>query len=363
MPLPSRRRGQLLPFKSRADSFLDLIPCATAVWNLDGLVCSINELTARLTGYSVQDFKKSPSLWISRIHPSDASIFLTARKRLESGEERVSCEYRFLPRGQQQERWFNETCRRIPIDDREGIGIVSIYSDVSELIILRQGKEDANRAREVRQVLDGSIHEVINNLQAIQGASELLRFAGVDSKQHRVVEDRVEQTNKLMQELSEYLFRPTGETVDSDPAIMLQDLAQRMKNDLLKHGIRLQVVQRGPLPPTRIDSTEFRRAIDKVLEFSRALIPNGGELRIDAYLRKIEGDRYLELAVSSAGTARIPVDADDVFRPFLKVGRQSVGLSMTLAQEILRRNDGKIVFERSLEKPGMFKILLRAHKD
>jgi len=363
MPTRSQIRGQLLPFKSRAYAFLDFIPCAIAVWSLDGLFRAMNERTVRLTGYSTNEFQNTPSLWISRIHPLDTAAFLTARKRLESGEDPVSCEYRFLPKGLHQERWFNETCRTIQTGDRENMGIISVYSDVSELVALRQSKEDENRIGQVRQVIDGLTHEVTNNLQVIRGALDFLSRGGVNSTAHRVMEDHVEQANKLMKELSEYFYTPSCETIDSDPVVMLEELAQRMKNDLLKHGIRLQVVHRGPLLPTRIDPAEFRRAFDKVLEFSRALIPNGGELKIDASLRKIEGERYLELTVSSKGAACIPMEAEDVFRPFLRVGAQSVGLSMMLAQEILRRHDGKIVFETAHEKPATFRILLRTRKD
>jgi PAS domain S-box-containing protein len=364
---PARNRltfpGQPLLFNSKANAFLDSIPCAIAVWGLDGLLCALNEQTVRLTGYSAKEVQKIPSFWSTRIHPSDASAFLTAHRRLESGEDSVSCEYRFFPKGQHQERWLNETARTITIDDRKNIGIISVYTDVSELVTLRRSKADENRVRQIRQVLDGLIHEVTNNLQAIRGAFDFLRLAGVDLKQQIVIQDRVEQTNKLIKELSEYFFKPDCETIDSDPAVMLQELAQRMKNDLHKQGIRLQVVQRGPLPQIRIDPTEFRKAIDNVLEFSRTLIPNGGELTIEASLRKIQGERYLELDVSSAGAVRISVSADDVFRPFLRVGRQSVGLSMTLAQEILRRHDGKIVFENSRQKTATFKILLHARRD
>jgi PAS domain S-box-containing protein len=363
MSARSQITGQLLSFKSKAYAFLDFIPSAIAVWSRDGLFCALNERTMRLTGYSTNEFQNTPSLWISRIHPLDTGAFLTARKRLEGGEDPVSCEYRFLPKGLHQERWLNETSRAIQTGDRENMGIISVYSDVSEFVALRQSKEDENRIGQVRQVIDGLTHEVTNNLQVIRGAFDSLSHGGVNSTARRVIEDHVEQTNKLMKELSEYFYRPSCEAIDSDPAVMLEELARRTKNDLLKDGIRLQVVHRGPLLPTRIDPAEFRKAFDKVLEFSRAFIPDGGELKIDAGLRKIEGERYLELTVSSTGKPCIPMQADDVFRPFLRVGEQSVGLSMILAQEILRRNDGKIVFEKSREKLATFRILLRTRKD
>jgi signal transduction histidine kinase len=113
----------------------------------------------------------------------------------------------------------------------------------------------------------------------------------------------------------------------------------------------------------RIDAAEFRRALEGIVEFSRLLLPCGGQLNIEGDLAKTGDDTYLELKFSSIGRGSIPVDEKDVFRPFLKVQGRSVGLSMTLAQQILRRHDGEIYFERSADKSATIKILLRILKD
>ena len=358
MLIPSR----LLPLNYQAKYFLDSIPCAIAIWRADGLVCVLNELTLRLTGYSAQEFQETPSsLWISRIHPSDASVFFAARKRLETGEDSVSCDYRFLPKGRHQERWLNETCRKFQNGGLENTEIISVYSDVSHVVALPAIIEAENRIGRVRQVIEQIGHEITNNLQVIRGTFDYFSRRGLGSKEHRQVEARIEQTSQLIEDLSEYFYLPACDAIDADPAVMLRELAHGTQNDLLRHGIRLEVVQQGPLLPTRIEPAEFRKAFDKIFEFMRVLIPNGGQLKIDACLRELEGEGFLELTISSPSTTCIPVEADNVFRPFLKIRGQSVGLSMIMAQEILRRHGGKIVFETA--PTAAIRILLRTRED
>ena len=56
------------------------------------------------------------------------------------------------------------------------------------------------------------------------------------------------------------------------------------------------------------------------------------------------------------------VTEENVFRPFLKIQGHSIGLSMVLAQQILARRDGKILFEKQTKSPARFTIFLRVNR-
>jgi signal transduction histidine kinase len=109
----------------------------------------------------------------------------------------------------------------------------------------------------------------------------------------------------------------------------------------------------------RIDSKQFRSALERVLEFSRALLPQGGELEVEVGLREIDGQRYVELQVASSSATSLQVEEKDVFRPFLRVNNFQVGLGIALAHQILRRHHGKIFFQKENPHRGLFTILLR----
>jgi len=96
---------------------LDIIPCAIALRSPDLLFCIVNYPTIRLTGFSDSDFREDPSLWIRRIDPQDQPLFFTAWKKLQEGEETVSCDYRFRPKDDDSSFLFQvrQEVSKIPI--------------------------------------------------------------------------------------------------------------------------------------------------------------------------------------------------------------------------------------------------------
>jgi K+-sensing histidine kinase KdpD len=95
------------------------------------------------------------------------------------------------------------------------------------------------------------------------------------------------------------------------------------------------------------------------MEFSRALLPKGGELEIEAGLQEIGGERYVVLKVASSSATSLEVEEKDAFRPFLRVNNHQVGLGITLAHQILRRHQGNILFRKENPQRGLFTILLK----
>jgi nitrogen-specific signal transduction histidine kinase len=56
----------------------------------------------------------------------------------------------------------------------------------------------------------------------------------------------------------------------------------------------------------------------------------------------------------------LEVDEKDVFRPFSNVNGHRLGLSMAVAQQILRRHYGEIAFRKEDSNRGVFSLLIRA---
>src|SRR5262245_21674857 len=79
---------------------LEVIPYPVALWSLDHRSCMFNHPARQLFGFSEDEFLKSGSLWTDRIHPQDRDVFLAAWRRLQAGERRVACRYRFLPKNE-----------------------------------------------------------------------------------------------------------------------------------------------------------------------------------------------------------------------------------------------------------------------
>src|SRR5438094_177578 len=172
----------------------------------------------------------------------------------------------------------------------------------------------------------------------------------------------VQQIHKLTGEITEYLSPPPLQLRAEDLAVVLAEVIRISERELAEHGIRMTVVVKEPLPRLQLDG-QFRSALKRVLEFSCALLPEGGELKIEAGLHWMEDDRYVELSLINASPTYLNVPLNDVFRPFLKVNDCRVGLSMAVARQILRRHFGKIAFRQEHRDRGVFSILIKVPSD
>src|SRR5262245_40717438 len=83
-----------------AGIILEVIPYPVALWSSDRRSCIFNHPTRELLGFSEDDFLENSALWLERIHPQDRPAFLSAWTKVQAGEKKVSCKYRFLPKSQ-----------------------------------------------------------------------------------------------------------------------------------------------------------------------------------------------------------------------------------------------------------------------
>jgi K+-sensing histidine kinase KdpD len=133
-----------------------------------------------------------------------------------------------------------------------------------------------------------------------------------------------------------------------------------MERELHRQGMRLKLYHQDSLPAVRLDSRQFRKALEQIIKFSHALLPEGGEVEIETRLQEIGSRRYVRLQVVSSSAATMEVKEKEVFRPYLTVNGHQVGLGIMMAQQILRRHKGEIFFQKENPKRGGFTILLEA---
>jgi K+-sensing histidine kinase KdpD len=202
-------------------------------------------------------------------------------------------------------------------------------------------------------------HEISNNLQTISGEVELSRWAGkLTEESADAIALGVKHLRNLAYEIEEYLFPSAHKAKSRDPASLLTEVIQSRQKEMAAHGIRAGVIVKETLPKVPLDG-QFGRALTGVIDFSRALLQKGGELKVEAGTRRQEGTSYIELNIVTSSSTSLQVDEKDVFRPFSKVNGYRLGLSMAVAQQILRRHFGEIAFRKEHSNRGVFSLLIR----
>ncbi|MFQ5850743.1 MAG: PAS domain-containing protein [Candidatus Binatia bacterium] len=346
-----------------AGTVLDLMPCPIVIWDPDGLPLIFNHQVRQLTGFSSANFQEEPHLWMNRIDPRHRGLFSSAWNKLLGGEKMVSCDYRFLPNGDKKNIWL----RDVSVSHRNSEGelqcITSAYSDISDLRARRQvSQEKAIEARTV-EIIDGLIHEMQNNLQTIRIGFDLLRLDKGIPLESQAIADGIEQANRSLQEVREYFMPSKTKYSEQDPMIILENVVRQMENELHSQGVRIRMIHHNPPTRVRLDLRQLHAALERVMAFVRALLPQGGELVIETSAQEVNNQRYVEFRVATSSSTSLEVEEKDLVRPFLRVNHRQVGLSIALARQIIHRHQGKIFFQKQSPHKGVFTILLKALPD
>ncbi len=348
----------MLPFladRLAVRNILEDVPTGVAVWYVEPFFCVFNRSAIELTGFSDRDFQQSDSLWLRRVHPQDHEPISTARKKLQTEKKKVTCDYRFFPKGDREEIWIRDVSLPWTNGDGKFGGIVSVYTDISALMAgSRQSTPD------LRKVIVGLTHDVRNYLHVISAALETVQLTGSlpIQVQSRQISNPIEGINRLLTELKEYFVPLKTQSSAANAVFLLQDIILKMREELLRRGIQLNLAHESSLPYVRLDARQVRGAIQRVLNFSVALLPAGGKLNIKALPRVIDRIPYVELQIISYPADSLEIDEKEVFQPFLQVGKYKAGLSLALARETLYRNRGQISFRKNNSQEALFSLLL-----
>ncbi|MGH7931513.1 MAG: ATP-binding protein, partial [Candidatus Binatia bacterium] len=294
--------------------------------------------------------------WIDRVHPQDRGQFRSALDRVDSGAGTVRIDYRFCPTSQAEPIYLTElTSLYNSTAAGDALETWSIFSAGAS----NSTAAEAPERQRLRELLLGLNHDVSNNLQAIKGEVALLKIAGRISDQTcNAVNHGITNIKKLLMEMGEYLSPSPLELYLENPAVVFAEVLRESENELAQHHIGVSFVMHEPLPPLPM-GRQFRDALREVIQFSCALQPDGGEVKIEVGLIATDHGQEVEIRVDNASPSKPGMDEVDVFRPFLNINGRRIGLSMAVAREILRRHSGKIVFRREQRNRAVFSIRMK----
>jgi PAS domain-containing protein len=179
-------------------ALIEFFPCAAALWKVDRSQCVFNSAMETLVGYREDDFCADEALWLRRIDPRDREVFLSSWKTLQKGQAKISCRYRFTPRGRLSID-VEETAMPVPPGPTGTAAVLSLY----------QAKAGIRRARCDDAAIHGLAHHIRNSLQAIRGEVDLLHLAGgLPQGSFDNITRGIEQLNDLLGEIDGL---PSGE--------------------------------------------------------------------------------------------------------------------------------------------------------
>jgi len=341
---------------AQARELIEILPHPAALWTRSREQCVFNAAARELFDFCEHEITGDAS-WIDRVHPHDRDRFRSGLQRVYSGAGTVRIDYRFCPKPQAPSMFLTELTSLYNRDTRAAAeNTLETWSIFSEGV---QSPPEAPDGKRLRELLLGLNHDVSNNLQAIKGEVALLKLAGRISDQTcNAVNHGITNIKKLLVEMGEYVSPSPLELNLQNPAVVFAEVLRESERELADHHIGVSFMMQEPLPPLPM-GRQFRDALREVIQFSCALLPEGGQVKIEAGLIAADQGQEVEIRVVNASQSKLGMEEVDVFRPFLNINGRRIGLSMAVAREILRRHSGKIVFRREQRNRAVFSIRLK----
>ncbi len=235
------------------------------------------------------------------------------------------------------------------------------------LVQLGQNLEQQHRQRERQQLdaarqqrtaalarlADGVAREVQKPLAGVVGFAEMaLRQPGVEGQLRNYL-TLIDQEARTGREALERLMRyardeePTTEALDVNQLLVDASRALIAPADRERNRLKLNLAE--DLPRVAGDASQLMEVLTSLIQNAReAMLPDGGTIELST---NAESNGQAVLMVRDSGRGIPPAEQDQVFTPYYSTkGRQrGAGLSLAIAESIVRRHGGRIDF---FSKPG-----------
>jgi signal transduction histidine kinase len=213
-----------------------------------------------------------------------------------------------------------------------------------------------------REVLDQAFLALQDQLQTISKGLDLLQAApAFDSEEYERMTQATKRAERVLQELREYASPPELCLSTENLAKIVEDLVQEATREWERPGRQTRVLCHAPLAALRLDWQQVGKVLERIIACAYALLPpEGGEVVVEAGLRKVGVQQYVDLKVRSCGAAPLAVEEGAVFQPFWQVNGYQFGLSLALVQRLVNRQHGQIFFQKTGPRQSYVTLLFRA---
>ncbi|HXX53654.1 MAG TPA: PAS domain S-box protein [Thermodesulfovibrionales bacterium] len=348
---------------------------------LKGKVAFLSGPTEKILGFTGKEFMENSELWVSLIHPDDASSLFETTKKMLDERQPAAREFRIRQKHEPEYVWLED--KVFPQFDKHGdvIGYFGVARDVSER---KKAEEDRARLEEdllqaqkmeaVGRLAGGIAHDFNNMLTAIIGYASLMqRKLGTDSPFRHDV-DQILHSAQQSANLTSQLLAFSRKQIISPKETDLNELIRGMET-LLKRLIGEDIEFRTSLSDKRLTAMVDRGQIEQVLlnlcTNARDAMPHGGLLAISTDVLELDNQsretydldrlgKYAVITVTDTGKGLDEATMQKIFEPFFttkEIG-QGTGLGLSIVYGVIKQHNGNVTMESEPGKGTTCKIFL-----
>ena len=331
-------------------------PLGMGITNPDGHLMEVNDTFCRMVGYTADELKQFSFADIT--HPDDIDANIDLQGQVFRGEtDHFQIEKRYV-RKTGDSVWANLTASVIRDDQGAPAYGLGMVEDITARKRAEQTLRQAQKMEAVGQLTGGVAHEFNNLLAVIIGN---LEFAQEKNREGQEVDRFVEQamaaadkgaalTQRLLAFSRKQSLRPRAIDLNA----LMPNLLDLLR-PALGEPIEVKIDLAGDVWSPFADPEQFETTILTLAVNSRAAMPGGGRLTIEAANVRLGGDDlaedaelepgdYVLLSVTDTGVGMPPKVLEHAFEPFYttkEVG-EGTGLGLSMVHGFVRQSGGHV---------------------
>ena len=312
-----------------------------------------------ITGFTLDDVRKQPTMWEDRLHPDDRdAVLATIEARRTTG--RSSVEYRWQS-ADGTYRHFLDQAVLLRDSDGDPMEFAGTLTDITEQRSLENQLLQAQKMDAIGKLTGGIAHDFNNLLAAVIGGLGLIeKRASLAEEEARILgmtRRAAEQGSELVRRLLAFARR---QTLEPRPIRILH--LQEAVTDLLTHTlgglVQIEWQIAGEVPDAFADQAQLELALVNLIINARDAMPDGGTVTISVDTAEAARENsqglaagdYVRLRISDTGSGIAPEHIEKVLEPFFTtkdVGKGS-GLGLPMVYGFAKQSNGAFHLESSI---------------
>jgi PAS domain S-box-containing protein len=288
---------------------------------------SVNQAAERILGIEAKE----------TIDKDFKDVFSEPLKSLIREEKTVAREEYAYVTNDNRNIWLGITSSKLKNASGEQIGLIFIFSDLTDIKLLQTQVELKQRLSQLGEMSAGIAHELRNSMSVISGYARLLGRK-VDDKGKPTVQSIMTEIQHMNQIISELLSfaKPTDLSMGS---VHVNELIGHVVHSAAEDQERVRISVRGDDEIyVNADEILLKQALSNVVLNAIEAMPEGGT--IDIALRKVHDRAEIEIRDTGLG---ISEDIrQKIFLPFYTTKEEGIGFGLALVQKIIVSHGGTI---------------------